>query len=66
MGQFRKVKGRMREKGLTQAMVAKWLGLSAQAFSNKINGKTDFKLSELEALCKILEISDPSAYFFTV
>lgn len=65
MGQFRKVKGRMREKGLTQAIVAKQLGLSAQAFSNKINGKTDFKLSELEALCKILEISDPSAYFFT-
>lgn len=65
MEQFSKVKGRMREKGLTQAMVAKRLGLSTQAFSSKVNGKTDFKLSELEALCGILEISDPSAYFFT-
>lgn len=65
MERFNKVKGRMREQGLTQAVVARRLGMSTQAFSNKVNGKTDFRLSELEALCSILEINDPAAYFFT-
>lgn len=65
MERFNKVKGRMREKGLTQAVVARRLGMSTQAFSSKVNGKTDFRLSELEALCNILDINDPAAYFFT-
>ena len=66
MERFGKIKGRMREKGFTQGEVAKRLGISTQAFSSKVNGKTDFRLSELQALCGILEISDPSSYFFTV
>lgn len=66
MERFGKIKGRMREKGFTQGEVAKRLGISTQAFSSKVNGKTDFRLSELQALCGILEISDPSSYFFTL
>lgn len=50
--------------GLTQADVAKALGISCQSFSYKLNNKVEFKASEIEALCDLLSIGDKDFYFF--
>lgn len=59
-----KLKAKLSEKGLTQSEVADKLGISYQAFSYKLNNKSEFKASEIETLCKELDISDKDAYFF--
>lgn len=42
------------EKGLTQANIARKLGIGRQTFSRKLNGHTDFSVSELVHLAEIL------------
>lgn len=48
------IRERMAEKGLTQAVVARALGIGRQAFSRKINGHNDFSVSEMTRLAQIL------------
>lgn len=48
---YNKLKGSLREKGLTYSDVATTLGISETAVGLKINGKSDFYLSEVESLC---------------
>ena len=43
--------------GLTQEEVAKQLGISPNTYGKKEAGHSDFKLTEVLRLCKILEIS---------
>lgn len=52
------------QKGYTQSTIAKMIGISRQSFSYKINNKVGFKVSEIEALCSILDITDKDKYFF--
>jgi len=42
------------------------LGISRQAFYNRINGKCEFKVSEVEKVCEILRLTadEKSAIFF--
>lgn len=58
------LKGRIAEKGLTQSKVAESIGITYQSFSDKLNNKSHFKVSEIIKLCKVLDISDKDKYFF--
>ena len=44
--------------GLKKNYIAQELGLSPYGLSNKINNRNEFKTSEIEKLCDILNISD--------
>lgn len=52
--------------GITNRKLAEHLGLSEQAFYNKIQGDTEFKGSEIKGLAKILNLSmkDVNTIFF--
>nr|DAJ93557.1 MAG TPA: helix-turn-helix domain protein [Caudoviricetes sp.] len=52
------------QNGLTQDDVAKFLNISHQAFSNKINNKTEFKASEIIKLSELLGIENKDTIFF--
>lgn len=52
--------------GITNRKLAEHLGLSEQAFYNKIQGDTEFKGSEIKGLAKVLNLSmkDVNTIFF--
>lgn len=50
---YNKLKGALREKGLTYSDVAKTLDISETAVGFKINGTSDFYLSEVEVLMNV-------------
>lgn len=58
------LKAKIKECGFTQAKVADLLGLSYQSFSYKLNNRVDFKASEIETLCTVLNIHNKDSYFF--
>ncbi len=49
---YMRIKGWLRGKGLTYKDVADVLGISAATVSAKINGQSDFLLSEIEEIRK--------------
>ena len=52
----------IQSKGLKLEFVAKSIGLSVGSMSNKMNGKTDFKLPEVQKLMELLGLSIAEAY----
>ena len=54
------------ESRLSRDSIAKSIGITRQAFFNKINGKREFKTSEMNKLAEILNLSidDRDAIFF--
>ena len=60
----KKLKAKMIEVGITQAELAKILGISTQAMNYKINNKSEFKVSEIEAVAGALKIRIKDEYFF--
>lgn len=58
-----KIKAKIVECGLTQREVAEIIGISANSFSRKLHGKRDFLLSEVIALCSVLEFDNPEEIF---
>lgn len=48
------IRERVADHGLTQAAVARALGIGRQTFSRKLNGHGDFSVSELTRLAEIL------------
>ena len=64
---YSKLLGRIREKGFTQADVARHIHLSESQLSKKLKGRYAFTQSEIFGACDYLEIpmSDISVYFFT-
>ena len=56
----------IKESGYKKAYVIKTLGISRYGFALKCNNKTEFKASEIEALCNLLKIGakDRAAIFF--
>lgn len=48
------IRERIAEKGLTQAAIARKLGIGRQTFSRKLNGHNDFSVSELVRLAELL------------
>lgn len=49
-----KLKGLMTEKNITQAQLAKLLGISVSTLNLKLNGKSDFTIQEGKKISRIL------------
>ena len=64
---YSKLRGKIREKLGTQDVLADKLGLSHASLSAKLNGKVEFRQSEIERTCTFLEIKPEQIhdYFFT-
>ena len=64
---YRKLRGRIREKFGTQAEFSRNIGLSEVSVSNKLNNVVDWGQDEMESAIVALEIpfSDIQSYFFT-
>ena len=64
---YSKLLGRVREFGFTQKMLADRIGIRAATLSLKLNNKANFTSSEMDAICKLLDIAkeDIGLYFFT-
>lgn len=64
---YRKLRGRIKEKYGTQAEFSKKIGLSEVSVSNKLNNLVDWDQEEIENVIIALEIpfTDIHAYFFT-
>lgn len=57
----------MNRKGLKKGFVADKLGVSRATFWALLSGKTEFKASQIKALCELLDIDDSetiAAIFF--
>lgn len=65
---FSKLKGLMREKGLTQETVAQGINIAYSTFNLKLNGNTYFGQDEILKISDLLEIpkEDFYDYFFTL
>ena len=53
------LRGKMAEKGVSQRDLAQKIRMSENALSAKIKGLRSFRVSEVIAICRVLEISDP-------
>jgi len=49
----------MGEKGYRQKSLAAAIGISKNSFSHKMNGKSSFRLDEVDKICGILGIEKP-------
>lgn len=58
------LKARIVLKGYTMIEIAKALGISYTAFRQKIYNVRQFKVTEIQLLCEILNIEDKDSYFF--
>ena len=57
----------IQKSGLKMQYLAKQLNLSTFGFSNKVNNVTEFKASEIDTLCELLQIkalSEKERIFF--
>lgn len=54
---YNKLKGKMREIGVNQENIAKTIGISVTSVSQKINGISDFKISEVKKLQEVYGFS---------
>lgn len=61
----RELEAEMVRKGFTCAQLAQKLGMNRSTFSKKINGVSEFKQSEIEAIIRVLGINDPMPIFFS-
>jgi DNA-binding XRE family transcriptional regulator len=63
---YSKLLGRMREKGVTQVVLAKEIGLSETSINFSLGNKRPFKQDEIASICAFLDIpiSEVENYFF--
>lgn len=63
---YKKLLGRIRECGLTHKELAKKIGIAPCTLSAKLNGRGWFDTSEINEICRALDISklEISSYFF--
>lgn len=57
------LRGKIAEKGLSQARVAEHIGIAPKTFYEKMS-KGVFGSDEIEAMIQLLEIDDPVRIFF--
>lgn len=67
MWDYSRLKGRTKEAELRQEDVGTAIGLTATTYSLKLNNRAEFKQSEIEDICRLLDIpfGDIPSYFFT-
>lgn len=51
------LRGKIAEYGTSQRKLAYKMGLNEKTFSEKMHGKYDWSLSEVQQLCKLLKIN---------
>lgn len=61
---YSKLKGLMTEKKITQLQLASLLNISVSTLNFKINGKSDFTVSEAKKVCKFFN-KDLKEIFYT-
>ena len=63
---YSKLLGRMKERGITQEQLAIELGKDKTTLCSKLNNRFQFKADEMDAICRVLDISNDEigAYFF--
>ena len=54
----KKLRMKIESSGYRLRYIAEKLGISYQAFLNKIHGKSSFKAPEIATLCQVLKITD--------
>lgn len=54
----------MKRKHISIQKMCEILGMSRSAFYRKCNGKSEFTLSEIQAIIKALELEEPMQIFF--
>lgn len=61
------LKEHIKTSGFRLNFIADKLGLSVQGLLNKIDGKTEFKASEIQGFCELLHLSnrEKDLIFFT-
>ena len=64
---YNKLRGRIKENGLTQEDLAKFINVNPATLSLKLNNASEFTQSEIRNICDLLGISgqEVSDYFFT-
>lgn len=62
----KKLKAKIVESGFNQEQIAEMLEMTNATFNYKVNGKSEFKASEIKKLCEILSLteSDCMTIFF--
>ena len=61
---FDKLKGKKKEKHLSQRSMADLLGITVQCLNAKINGRSQFTLEEVIKITEVLSLEDPVDIFF--
>lgn len=61
---FSKLRGKMAEEGYTVRSLSEKSGIPVSTLSNKLNGVSEFKASEMILISQVLEIEDVENYFF--
>lgn len=51
------LRGKIAEHGTSQRKLAQKIGLNEKTFSEKMHGKYDWSLTEVQQICKLLKIS---------
>lgn len=66
MFDYKKLRGRIVEKGLTENAFAKKIGLSSTILSLKLNNKVDFTQTQIMNALAVLDLNkkDVAEYFF--
>ncbi len=59
-----KLKGKIKEAGMSQAELALKMGISQNSLSRKINNVREFTLAEVVTMMQLLGINDPKDIFF--
>lgn len=64
---YAKLRGKIKEVFGTQDAFAAAIGMNTVSLSQRLNGKLDWKISEIVLACKVLGIplEENAAYFFT-
>lgn len=60
MTDTKKLERLIENSGYKRSFLAAQIGISPYALLLKMNNKTEFKASEIEALCKLLDVDIPS------
>ena len=55
----------MRVKNISVPQMCQEIGISKCAFYRKINGKSEFTLSEITKICEVLNLDSPVDIFFS-
>ena len=53
-----KLRGLLAEKRITQRQLCGMLGIGLTAVNSKLNGLSEFRLSEVRELCRVLGLKD--------